>query len=104
MDVFKWLQEWYQSHCDGDWEHQYGVSITTIDNPGWYLVVDLIYTEFQDLELEIQNFDISESDWYGFKVSKGKFEAFGDPSKLEILVLKFKEIVQENLKNDSKEQ
>ena len=96
MNTLNWLQNWYNQNCDGDWEHQYGVSITTIDNPGWSLVIDLVYTEFQDLEIPIQNFDLTEGNWYGYKVSNGKFEAFGDPSKLETLILKFREIVEQH--------
>ena len=100
MNRIQWLQEWYQSYCDGDWEHQYGISITTIDNPGWYLEIDLIYTQFQDLEIEIKNFESSETDWYGYKVHNGKYEGFGDPTKLETLILKFKEIVETNKNSD----
>lgn len=94
MNMLQWLQEWYQSHCDGDWEHQYGISITTVDNPGWYLEIDLIYTQFQDLEIEMQNFENGDTDWYGYKILNGKYEAFGDPTKLETLIKKFKEIVE----------
>jgi len=31
----KWLQQWYSEHCDGAWEHGFGITIETIDNPGW---------------------------------------------------------------------
>ena len=34
-DLLKVLQQWYQSKCDGTWEHMYGVEIDTLDNPGW---------------------------------------------------------------------
>lgn len=27
------LQRWYSSVCDGDWEHQFGVNVSTLDNP-----------------------------------------------------------------------
>ncbi|WP_328686786.1 immunity 53 family protein [Streptomyces caniferus] len=30
-----WLPSWYASHCDGDREHEGGVTIKTLDNPGW---------------------------------------------------------------------
>ncbi|WP_149241133.1 immunity 53 family protein [Dyadobacter sp. 32] len=94
MNTLDWIQDWYKSQCDGDWEHQYGLKITTIDNPGWYVEIDLIYTKFQDLEIENQNFDKTEDDWYGFRVKQGKFEGFGDPNKLEHIILKFKEVVE----------
>lgn len=29
------LQNWYKSQCDGIWEHEYGLDISTLDNPGW---------------------------------------------------------------------
>ncbi|WP_442856026.1 Imm53 family immunity protein [Butyrivibrio sp. LB2008] len=24
MNYIKWLEEWYKSYCNGDWEHGYG--------------------------------------------------------------------------------
>lgn len=33
MDILKWLENWYSSNCDGDWEHLYGITIRTLDNP-----------------------------------------------------------------------
>lgn len=35
------LEDWYQSNCDGDWEHGFGVTIESLDNPGWSLTADL---------------------------------------------------------------
>ncbi|WP_239135544.1 Imm53 family immunity protein, partial [Actinoplanes derwentensis] len=29
-DALTWLQGWYATQCDGDWEHEYGVSIETL--------------------------------------------------------------------------
>jgi immunity protein 53 of polymorphic toxin system len=31
------IQAWYQSHCNGTWEHYLGIEIETTDNPGWLL-------------------------------------------------------------------
>jgi hypothetical protein len=31
---FEWLQEWYAGRCNGDWEHSFGVSTDSLDNPG----------------------------------------------------------------------
>jgi hypothetical protein len=41
INVLERLQQWYLEHCDGDWEHQHGASIETLDNPGWRVRVDL---------------------------------------------------------------
>ena len=32
MSLIRWLEEWYKSQCDGDWEHLFGVEIGTLDN------------------------------------------------------------------------
>jgi hypothetical protein len=45
--TFERLQAWYASHCDGDWEHGYGIEIGTLDNPGWRVKVDLTDTELE---------------------------------------------------------
>jgi Immunity protein 53 len=37
---FDRLQVWYLAQCDGDWEHRHGVTIGTLDNPGWSLRID----------------------------------------------------------------
>lgn len=31
------LEDYYQAHCDGTWEHFYGFTLETCDNPGWML-------------------------------------------------------------------
>ncbi|RRJ95187.1 hypothetical protein Ga0100231_013590 [Opitutaceae bacterium TAV4] len=38
------LSEWYASQCDGDWEHSYGFKISTLDNPGVAIEIDLFGT------------------------------------------------------------
>src|SRR5690606_14230774 len=50
--LLTWLQGWYTSMCDGDWEHVNGVSIDTLDNPGWSLRIQITGTS-----LDIKPFD-----------------------------------------------
>ncbi len=45
MDVFEWIEKWYLSMCDGEWEHFYGIKIDTLDNPGWIVRIDILDTE-----------------------------------------------------------
>ncbi|TMB85990.1 MAG: hypothetical protein E6J45_14585 [Chloroflexi bacterium] len=33
-DPLALLQHWYLSRCDGEWEHQRGITIESLDNPG----------------------------------------------------------------------
>lgn len=101
MNTFEWLQNWYKSQCNGDWEHQFGVQINTLDNPGWDIKIDIYNTEIEGLEIEFKSFEKSEYDWYGIKADKYVFEAFGDPAKLEFLILKFKEAVESFTNNQT---
>jgi hypothetical protein len=41
MDLLEWLQGWYRSQCNGDWEHCYELVIETLDNPGWSISIPL---------------------------------------------------------------
>jgi hypothetical protein len=50
MSHLKALQEWYAAMSDGDWEHELGISIETIDNPGWVVSIDLEGTPLEGQE------------------------------------------------------
>ena len=91
MTDFEWLQEWYISHCDGDWEHAFGLSLTTLDNPGWGLSIDLDGTKLEDLPFNNIKREISESDWMHCFVRDNKFEAAGDPLKLTQMIRVFRD-------------
>ncbi len=94
MNALQWLQEWYQSQCDGDWEHTFGIKITTIDNPGWVIKINISGTDLEGLIIELQLNEVDENHWYQFKSNGYTFEACGDPSTLETLILIFKKITE----------
>ena len=52
MDLIKWIEEWYLSNCNNDWEHCYGVKIDNIDNPGWTINIDLIDTPLENKDFK----------------------------------------------------
>ncbi|MDV3469228.1 immunity 53 family protein [Stenotrophomonas sp. C3(2023)] len=83
------LQRWYSNHCDGDWEHSYGVKIDTLDNPGWILTVDLIDTELSEYSLPRTRVDRSEIDWIQSEISDGRYIGCGGALNLEEIVLQF---------------
>jgi len=82
------LQNWYLTNCDGDWEHSYGISINTLDNPGWTIKIDLSDTCLQDLQYD-KHIDNGISDWLFFKVADKVLEASGDTSKLITILTTF---------------
>jgi hypothetical protein len=62
-DNIQKLQLWYRKQCDESWEHQYGVSIDTLDNPGWTVVIDLVDTDLQSMQMALIVEDRDEDDW-----------------------------------------
>jgi hypothetical protein len=92
--ILLWIQQWYQSQCNGDWEHEYGVKIHTLDNPGWHVTIDLIDTNLQSLEITGELVEITDDDWYYYSIKEGVYKAAGDPTKLELLLRKFKQIAE----------
>ena len=95
MNPIKWLEKWYMDQCNEDWEHSYGITIETLDNPGWAVFIDLSETEFENKTYDGFKMDNGDSDWLQCRVKDGKFEAFGDPSKLDTIILIFKEWVEQ---------
>lgn len=92
-EILSWLQNWFASQCDGDWEHENTIQIETVSNPGWYVTIDLNFTELENLEIDPPVIENGESDWYFVSIRDKKFVASGDLNKLRLLLEKFKEIV-----------
>ncbi len=94
MDILQWIEKWYLSNCNGAWEHEFGIKIDTVDNPGWYITIDLHYTSLEDYEFDMDTVEESDDNWYFFVVKEGQFKASGDPSKLGFLLEKFRKLVE----------
>jgi hypothetical protein len=89
--AFESLQQWYADHLDGEWEHQNGVRIETLDNPGWSLSVDIGETELRERAFAPVVVERSEHDWIHARVGNGRFEAFGGPGSLLEMVAVFRD-------------
>ncbi len=91
--VLSWLQNWYFSRCDLDWEkerweHNFGVEFTTIDNPGWSVKIDLRGTNLENKVMENYQEEIDEDDWLFCTIENKKFIGTGGPKNL-IKILEF---------------
>lgn len=86
MDVLKELNKWFESNCDGDWEHSYGIKIETLDNPGWIVYINLYDTYLDDAPFEEIAIDNGENDWLSCKVKDYIFIGMGDTKKLETIL------------------
>ena len=81
------LQDWYLSRCNGEWEHQFGVQIDTLDNPGWDVKIDLRETHLADRpfkKISIQRED--DDNWLICWVQDEKFVGCCGPKNLEELL------------------
>jgi hypothetical protein len=88
-DLVRRVEDWYSRHCDGSWEHQYGIRIETLDNPGWRLEVDLAGTPLLLVDYVDLTAERTATDWVRCRVRNGKFEGFGGPANLKELLHAF---------------
>lgn len=77
-----YLQVWYESKCDGEWEHSYGVTIETLDNPGWLVVI----TGEHGKNKKTLFIDEGDDNWIHIDAGDGEFKGAGDIKKLEIIL------------------
>lgn len=99
MELLKRLQNWYQMHCNGDWEHSYGVKIDTLDNPGWKLSVDLSDTLLENVDFQEVCEGTSENKnrfWIDCRKKDNTFIGMGSVDSLEKLLSIFLEWSEHN--------
>lgn len=84
IDSLTALQRWYESRCDGVWEHAHGIRIATLDNPGWEVKIDGA-SAGKVIDLAIER---DESDWVSVRATETEFAGYSGPRNLsELLVL-----------------
>jgi hypothetical protein len=92
-DEVSWLQQWYSTQCDGEWEHGPGITIETIDNPGWSVTICIESTEMESVPFEPVKTETNEANWVQCRVAereKGenyrRFEGHGGASNLSDII------------------
>lgn len=103
IGLLEWLMKWYQSNCDGDWEHQHGIKIGTLDNPGWYLEVSLEDTSKDGTVIPRQLIERSETDWVDVETKDNTFRAYGGPGNLAEIINLFVMFVEGRFKPENLE-
>jgi len=79
------IQSWYVSQCDGNWEHRFGLTVGTLDNPGWMVDIDLHQTDLEDRPFSTVNYGaVAESiensgEWLNCAVDDKVFKGRGGP-------------------------
>lgn len=83
MDVLEGVQEWYAAQCDGSWEHSFGVSIGTLDNPGWRVRLDLQATSCSGRAFDRIERLRTDGDWLVCWVEDEVFQVACGPRNLQ---------------------
>lgn len=88
-DTLAELQIWYANACNGEWEHQYGISIESLDNPGWSVKIDLSETDLAGKVFARTEIERAEHNWVQCWVEEGVFQGRGGPKNLEDILFVF---------------
>ena len=84
------LTEWYAAQCNGEWEHGWGFKITTLDNPGIAVDINLTDTPLAAVPFEEKKDKYeSETEWMICSRREDRFEGRGAPCRLEDIILEF---------------
>jgi hypothetical protein len=82
MHPVEFLQTWYQSQTNGDWERSHGITLESLDNPGWLVTIDLEGTPLENRAMPVVELESSQRDWLLCEVKRNQFCGQGDPGKL----------------------
>jgi hypothetical protein len=83
------LAKWYESHCDGKWEHAHRIKIQTIDNPGFSVEINLIDTGLEKIDYVATEVEY-EGDWINtYKSKEMKWVAACSPNMLNEVISLF---------------
>jgi len=90
-EILKGVMDWYSKQCNEDWEHQNGVCIDTLDNPGWIVKIDLEETICENMKFDTIEKDYSEHNWYHCLIKDHQFRGTGGPFNLSDILSIFLE-------------
>ena len=96
MNLIAWLENWYESNCDGDWEHTFGVNISTLDNPGWCVELNVTETIYQDIIFNEVIIERTDNDWVYCKKNDSTIDCMGGPKNLGEVLEILKKWMDEN--------
>jgi hypothetical protein len=92
-----WLQRFYASLCNGDWEHSYGFTIENIDNPGWSFKFELADTFLEGQPYDLNETHNSEADWVICKLDGDQWVGYGGAMNLADVIGHFRRWAEDEL-------
>lgn len=95
LNSISWLEDWYATQCNGDWEHQYGMKIDTLDDPGWTVKIDLNETRYHEIQNQkLVDDRTPELDWIICEIKDGKFIGHSGPKQLGRILQEFRKWIE----------
>lgn len=94
METLAWLQKWYLARCDGEWEFREGIKLLSVSNPGWSVEINVSDTPLETVGIPLTQFHNSADDWYGYFLDDALFVGSGDPTKLEVILQVFRNLME----------
>jgi hypothetical protein len=94
MDPMAFLTAWYEAQCDGHWELTHGVTMESLDTPGWLVTIDLEGTPLEDRAMLKIEMEVSREDWLVCEVNRKQFRGLGDPGKLPAIARIFQVLAE----------
>lgn len=91
-DMLNWIDKWFSSVCNDNWEHGHGIKIETIDNPGWEITIDLNGSNFFLNSKNWELFGDFDERWLGYKIENNVFNGAG--SSLNLIIYVFKNLIE----------
>ncbi len=89
------LSRWQADRCDGEREHHHGITISSTDNPGWWVKIDLARTEligkaFAEIAVGVDARRHPQAErWISCYVSANVWHGAGDLGQLEFILCCF---------------
>lgn len=89
MDILNEFQTWCIENRRYAKGEENGIRIETLDNPGWWVSIDLKSTAAEYTDFAIVNRERSKNDWFDCKIRDNRFEGTGGPRNLTEIIKTF---------------
>ena len=94
MDNLSWLDQFFGSLTDGEWESEFGITIESVNNPGWMVRIDLDGTGLNPSTFRTVSDQRTEKNWIECKVEEGKWLGGGGIGNLDEVLSVFRAWVE----------
>lgn len=95
MDNLTFITRWFKDQCDGEWESDFGLTIESVNNPGWMVRIDLDGTGLEPATFKPLADQRSDTDWVEARVDDGAWVGGASVQNLDELLGVFRAWVEQ---------